>query len=154
MAHALAVQRAIQGAQRDNQAFLQREALASLHASTHTGIATVKSVAPTPTGVTHTVSKEDVVLGLRIGEKLMLVDKQDNKVGTFVTAVDALITKARTALGAETGSSMQTTIGGTASTLTIVRGQGNGGAIQMYFQESPTAPRQAVDAIGKLDWRL
>lgn len=135
--HALAVQRAIAQAQRDNQAFLQREALA---------------VAPEPTGVLHSVSAEDAVIGLRIGGRLMLVDKQENKAGSFVSAIDALLSKARTALGDEEGASLSTPVGKTQSMLTIVRGAG--GKVQIYFQDKEALPRQAVDAIGKLDWQV
>ena len=143
---AVAVQRAIARAKQDNGTFWRREAEAT------TGATVGAHVPAMPTGAVHSVSKEDVVLGLRIGSRLMLVDAKDNKTGVFVTAIDALLTKARTALDEEEGASIATPVGDTSSSLTLVRGKR--GVIQIFYREQPSAPQQVVDAIGRLDWQL
>ena len=172
LSHAAAVQRAIREAQRDNAAFQQRTALAELYAAqrrpsapTAAGVVTP---AVAPTGATYRVSNRDVVLGLRVGERLMLVDDQDSKTSEFVMAIDALLRKAREALGPERGASLSTNVGRTPATLTLTRAMRSsgderaGGAmgaedapmITITYKETPEARPQEVDAIGRLDWRL
>lgn len=132
--HALAVQRAIATAQRDNAAFLK------------------SAPAPAATGKSYRVSTNDVVLGLRAGEKLMLVDDQDSKTGNFVTAIDALLRKARTALGEGAESSISTAIGNTNASLTLTRDVD--GVITIVYKERPSATAVQVDPIGVLKWRV
>ena len=91
------------------------------------------------------------MLGIRIGEQLMLVDDQDMKTGVFVTTIEALLRKARVAL-VNNASSVSTRIENTDSTLTLTRDED--GAIKITFQDRPSGPKTSVDAIGRLDWKL
>ena len=178
--HAVAVREAIERARVVNNQWLQFEsqnspttttstsASPSATTATNANIAThneahapgIQSYTKTRTAHTGarasfvTVSPNDVLLALRIGSRLVVIDSPENKNSDFVRAVDALLVRAKKATSMDPLPSftMSTDVDGKATVSIQVVPTEKGSATTLYYENGLTKER--IDPIGVVNWFL
>ena len=102
------------------------------------------------------VTQEDVMLGLRIGDRLVIIDEADNKNSDIVRAVDGLLTKAKQAVDVQgrKGFSMSTEVEAqydTRVSITVTPSP-KGNQVVMYYERGDA--RERIHPIGVVNFFL
>jgi len=152
--HARAVRQAISTARAVNE---QWTALANVPASPTVPSATVVPTVSTGSKATFiNVSPKDVMLGLRVGTKLVVIDDQNNKISDLVRAVDGLLTRAKKMIDADGRSrvSLATDVQhqeGTRVSIEVIPTT-KGPEVQMHYERG--AERERIFPVGVVDFYL
>ena len=172
LSHAVAVRQAILAAQRDNQRWMQAEQQQTATTGSPCAGAPVGAPAPPPPpppngtdsyhndtriggdirkptkAVFTEVSSNDVLLGLRIGNKLIILDDQQNKYATIVQAVDGLLQKAKKLADADPTQPVvvKTTVDGKSSVMLEATPTQKGFATKLYYIDGTR--KQPIEPIG------
>lgn len=179
MSHAVAVRQAILAAQRDNQRWLQAEHTAAATAATaattdapgdsDVPMYTCKTTQPaeridtyehatrsktTKAIYTNVSSRVDILMGFRIGTKLIIIDDQKNKFSDIVQAIDGLIQKAKRLADADPNKplSVSTQVEGSISVMLEATPTAKGLKTVLYYTDGMT--KTEIEPIGVVNWFL
>lgn len=152
--HARAVRDAIQTARQANEQWTVLET-----APSSPTVPSAMMVPTTSTGATASfvnVTPHDVMLGLRVGTKLVIIDDGNNKNSDLVRAVDGLLTKARKMAQADGRRriSLATDVQhqeGTRVSVEVVP-TAKGSEVTMHYENGAT--RERIQPIGVVDFFL
>jgi hypothetical protein len=154
-AHAHAVRTAIARAQRDNATWLTAEKQSS---ATGGHMEDASRDLSLPRGLKyHTVSGNEVILGLRTGSHLLLIDDTENKTSDLVRAVDGIVLQAKRVLQADPDQPLElkTSVDGTDKLMVMLTATPMGGgrvAGQLHLINGGTKTR--IDPVGVVEWAL
>jgi len=152
--HARAVRKAIHTARAVNE---QWTTLAHVPASPTVPAATVVPTVSTGAKASFiNVSPHDVMLGLRVGTKLVVVDEANNKNSDLVRAIDALLTRAKKMVNANGRSriALATDVEhqeGTRVSIEVIP-TAKGSEVTMHYENNGT--RERIQPIGVVDFYL
>ena len=166
--HATAVRHAILQARHNNSAWLHSERMqlattpgASADSVVAMGVATgthINTHVPhTDTRAEyHTVSTQDILLGLRINNKLVLVDSDRNKDSLIVRAVDAILIRARKLALADptTAVNIETAVDGSPNTAVSLVATPTPKGIETVLYYTQNGKVSTIDPIGVVSWFL
>ena len=171
LSHATAVRQAILSAKQLNQRWLDAEQNTAATPVTTTGAPASHPCSGsthmqhtsgmngayihTPTKAVYTdVSDQDVLLGLRIGTKLIIIDAQKNKYSDIVQAVDGLLQKAKKLADADGSKtiSVSTSIDGNSRVLLEATPTRKGLETKLFYIDG--VRKQEIAPIGQVNWYL
>ena len=165
--HAQAVRNAIYAARAVNQQWLAAEsqplptaAATGALAQNAPGLAPcVHDPAPTAARATYVnVTEQDLMLGLKIGKKLVVFDDSENRHSAVVRSVDSLLTRAKKMVDADKqkGFSFATKLEsqpGTSVSVSVVPNGKGGTETTMHFEREGMS-RQRIYPVGIVDFHL
>lgn len=165
--HATAVRQAILRAKHNNSAWLHSERMqlattpgASVGVVDAIGVATGTHMGDMPhtdaRAEYHTVSTQDILLGLRINNKLVLVDSDRNKDSLIVRAVDAILIRARqlTIADPTTAVNIETAVDGSPNTTVSLIATPTPKGIETALYYTQNGKVSNIDPVGVVSWFL
>lgn len=161
-AHAHAVRTAIERAKRDNAAWLtatkqHASAPTGGHMAGHMDDAVLGSAALPPGIKYHSVSESDILLGLRIGSRLVLIDNQRNKTSELVRAVDGILVQAKRLAQADPGQPLElmTSVDGTDRVMVKLSATPlGGGRMDTELHLLNNGVKTRMEPVGIVEWAL
>lgn len=161
-AHAHAVRTAIERAKCDNAAWLtaekqQASAQTGGHMAGHMDDAVMGSAA-LPRGIKyHAVSGNEVLLGLRFGGRLVLIDEAANKTSELVRAVDGILVQAKRLAQADPDQPLElmTSVDGTDRVMVKLSATPlGGGRMDAELHMLNNGVKTRMEPVGVVEWKL